>query len=160
MEAKKKKKSDEAAAALLASLFKNAQNLKNKKGQVIEEDSKKLDLYKDLREGTENMPQDTIITCQHFLDAVENETYGWRWVCPNRGEKCQYRHMLPEGYVLIPKKEREAIKAAEAKEKAELDSKTLEERIEEERAALKSDGLTPVTKESFFAWKDRRKKRR
>ena len=30
------------------------------------------------------------------------------------------------------------------------------EKIEEERAALKSDGLTPVTKESFFAWKERR----
>ena len=32
----------------------------------------------------------------------------------------------------------------------------MEEEIEEERAALKSDGLTPVTKESFFAWKKRR----
>jgi hypothetical protein len=26
--------------------------------------------------------------------------------------------------------------------------------------ALKSDGLTPVTKETFFAWKERRKKRK
>ena len=68
--------------------------------------------------------------------------------------------MLPEGYVLIPKKERDAMKAAEDKQKAELDSKTLEERIEEERAALKSDGLTPVTKESFFAWKERRAKKK
>ena len=37
-----------------------------------------------------------------------------------------------------------------------MDEKTIEEKIEEERAALKSDGLTPVTKESFFAWKERR----
>ena len=35
-----------------------------------------------------------------------------------------------------------------------------EEQIEEERAALKSDGLTPVTKESFFAWKERRAKKK
>lgn len=40
---------------------------------------------------------------------------------------------------------------------AELAKKTIEEQIEEERAALKSDGLTPVTKESFFAWKERRR---
>lgn len=37
-----------------------------------------------------------------------------------------------------------------------FDQSTLEEQIEEERAALKSDGLTPVTKESFFAWKEKR----
>ena len=43
---------------------------------------------------------------------------------------------------------------------AELAKKTIEEQIEEERAALKSDGLTPVTKESFFAWKERRRAKR
>lgn len=66
--------------------------------------------------------------------------------------------MLPEGYVMTTKKEREA-----AKKQAELDkdnAKTLEEEIEEERAALRSDDLTPVTKESFFAWKERRKKQK
>ena len=56
------------------------------------------------------MPTDTIITCQHFLDAVEQELYGWRWECPNKGSACQYRHMLPEGYVVLSKKEREAAK--------------------------------------------------
>lgn len=90
--------------------------MKNKgKGGAVEEDNKKIDFYRDPREGTENMPVDTIITCKHFLDAVEDEMYGWRWECPNRGVKCQYRHMLPEGYVLIPKKERDAMKAAEDK---------------------------------------------
>ena len=106
------------------------------------------------------MPQDTIITCKYFLDAVENELYGWRWVCPNRGDKCQYRHRLPEGYVIIPKKEREAHRKAQEAAEAEQNAKTIEEQIEEERMALKSDGLTPVTKESFFAWKERRKKRK
>lgn len=103
------------------------------------------------------MPQDTIITCKFFLDAVENEIYGWRWECPNRGLKCQYRHRLPDGYVIIPKKEREAHRKAQEAAEAEANKKTIEEQIEEERMALKSDGLTPVTKETFFAWKERRK---
>ena len=38
----------------------------------------------------------------------------------------------------------------------QLDTATMEEKIEEERAALPSEGLTPVTKESFFAWKAKR----
>jgi len=114
----------------------------------------KIDLYKDPREGTENMPEDTIITCKHFLEAVEDDKYGWRWECP-LGPKCGYRHRLPEGYVLLSKKERE-----EEKKRRENDPKagmTLEEIIEEERAALPNEGLTPVTKESFFAWKAKRK---
>lgn len=62
--------------------------------------------------------------------------------------------MLPEGYVVTSKKERE--KEKKAREAAEADEETLEEKIEKERAALPSKGLTPVTKESFFAWKARR----
>ena len=37
---------------------------------------------------------------------------------------------------------------------------TFEEKIEEERSKLTSDGLTPVTKESFLAWKERKAKRK
>lgn len=62
--------------------------------------------------------------------------------------------MLPEGYVLTTKAER-----AQAKKDAEdaaMNTQTLEEKIEEQRMALSSEGLTPVTKESFFAWKARR----
>lgn len=70
------------------------------------------------------MPE-TIITCLHFLEAVEDDKYGWRWVCPNNAEKCQYRHMLPEGYKLTSKKERE-LNRIEA-EKNGKDNKTLEE---------------------------------
>ena len=47
-----------------------------------------MDLYKDPRMGTDKMPQDTIITCKHFMDAVEDEKYGWRWECPNNGTSC------------------------------------------------------------------------
>lgn len=56
----------------------------------------------------------------------------------------------------MSKKERAAMKADEAKRGQDEDAKTLEEIIEEERAALPADGLTPVTKESFFAWKKKR----
>jgi hypothetical protein len=38
-----------------------------------------------------------------------------------------------------------------------LDETTIEEKIEAERNALKADDLTRVTKESFFAWKEKRK---
>lgn len=73
---------------MLASLFKGAQSLKGKKGEAEAENTKKIDLYKDPRTGTDDMPQDTIITCKFFLDAVEDELYGWRWECPNKGAKC------------------------------------------------------------------------
>ena len=122
-------------------------------------ESQQMNLYKDPRMGTEKMPQDTIITCKHFLDAVENELYGWRWVCPNGGNDCTYRHMLPEGYVILSKKDQAAQKIAADKAKAE-DTQTLEEKIEEERAALSAEGLTPVTAESFAAWKERRKEKK
>ena len=77
--------------------------------------------------GTENEPKDTIITCKFFLDAVENELYGFRWECPNRGDKCQYRHCLPEGYVVLSKKERELNKKADEEAAAIRNRKTLEE---------------------------------
>lgn len=64
----------------------------------------KIDLYRDPRANTENMPEDTIITCKYFLDAVEDDKYGWRWECENNGNKCQYRHQLPDGYVVLSKK--------------------------------------------------------
>lgn len=57
---------------------------------------------------------------------------------------------------MVNKKDRDAMKKA-AEEEAK-NSKTIEEKIEEERAALKADGLTPVTKDTFAAWKERRAK--
>ena len=125
-----------------------------KKGQEELKAEQTINMYLDPRRGTENEPVDTIITCKHFLDAVEDEKYGWRWECPNT-VKCIYRHQLPEGYVIISKKERAAIKASDLASAYE-EKKTIEEVIEEERALLKADGLTPVTKDSFFAWKKRR----
>ena len=90
---------------------------------------------------------DTIITCKHFIEAVERSTYGFNWVCPNNGDDCHYRHMLPQGYVL-QKKDNKQQESSDEEEKL-----TMEEEIEQQRAALPSTGLTPVTKESFEAWK-------
>lgn len=39
--------------------------------------------------------------CKYFIEAVENQKYGWFWVCPNGGDKCMYKHSLPPGYVAI-----------------------------------------------------------
>lgn len=30
----------------------------------------------------------TDVICKHFMDSVEKELYGWRWVCPNAGDEC------------------------------------------------------------------------
>lgn len=151
-EKKNAEKKEAEKKALMAALLKNASNL-NK--QAAEEESKnvmkseKIDIYKDPRDekGIE-IPDRTEIICRHFMEAVENDKYGFFWECPNKGEKCEYRHCLPPGMVII--KEVPLEKPAE-------DELTLEERIDEERAALKTDGCTRVTKESFEAWKQRKR---
>ena len=87
----------------------------------------------------------TDIVCKYFLEAVETFKYGWFWECPNGGKSCKYRHRLPPGYVL----KRDQVK--------EDDGPTIsiEELVEEERAKLV--GGTPVTLESFTAWKEKRR---
>lgn len=115
----------------------------------------KIDLYNDPRDKKGKSAERTEITCTHFIDAVEKFIYGWLWECPNGGDKCVYTHALPPGYVLQRDK-KEAGKAAEDDE----DEKTIEEIIEEERAALPAEGLTPVTLDSFHEWKKRRAEKR
>ncbi len=106
-----------------------------------------IDLYSDPRAKIGKAP-DTIITCRDFLDAVEKNLYGFNWVCPTAGDDCQYRHMLPQGYVLNRDK-----KANNGDESSEDEEMTLEEKIEEERSNLISSECTPVTLESFNKWK-------
>ncbi|PAA64771.1 hypothetical protein BOX15_Mlig016780g2 [Macrostomum lignano] len=101
-------------------------------------------------ESERSLPPTTII-CKYFLDAVEDNKYGWFWSCPN-GEKCHYRHALPPGFVL----KRDKKKMEEQREQI-----SLEELIESERAALASRaGQTPVTLASFLAWKRRKRAER
>lgn len=94
-------------------------------------------------ENDRKMPKTDII-CKHFLDALENNKYGWFWECPAGGEKCHYRHVLPIGFVL---------KKDLKKEKKEEIS--IEDLVERERAALGFD-LPKITLTSFMAWKKKR----
>ena len=88
--------------------------------------------------------------CKFFIDAVENQKYGWFWTCPNGGDKCMYRHSLPPGFVLKTKEQRAAEKAL--MDKSPLATLTLEDFLESERHKL-TGMLTPVTPDSFATWK-------
>eukprot|EP00475_Leptophrys_vorax_P000754 TRINITY_DN10412_c0_g1_i1.p1 TRINITY_DN10412_c0_g1~~TRINITY_DN10412_c0_g1_i1.p1 ORF type:complete len:349 (-),score=131.84 TRINITY_DN10412_c0_g1_i1:1249-2295(-) len=110
----------------------------------------KVDMYKDPREGTDNFPEGSDITCMHFLEAAEKQQYGHFWRCPNGAEKCQYLHRLPKGFVLEEKKDDDEVP---------IDEMTLEEKIEKEREELLASGrqLTPVTPERLVEWQKRKK---
>ena len=93
----------------------------------------------------------TDIICKNFLDAVENNKYGWFWECPTGGKNCKYRHALPPGFVL--KKD----KAKKDRETAEI---SIEDLIETERGLLDQAKLTKVTLQTFVAWKKKKLKER
>lgn len=84
------------------------------------------------------------IVCKFFIEAIETQKFvfyscvvvaqvlirclcrfGWFWECPNGGEKCQYRHALPPGFVL--KSQRKA-----AEEAAKANEISLEDFLEVE----------------------------
>jgi len=90
---------------------------------------------------------DTDIICKNFLDALENNKYGWFWECPSGGKNCKYKHALPKNFVL--KKDKKRLD----KEKAEI---TIEELIEKERTQLDTSKLTKVTLVTFVAWKKKK----
>jgi len=91
----------------------------------------------------------TDIICKKFLEAIENNKYGWFWECPIGGNNCKYRHALPPGYVL--KKD----KAKKDRETAEI---SIEDLIDTERGNLDQTKLTKVTLQSFVAWKKKKLK--
>ncbi|XP_037283663.1 zinc finger CCCH domain-containing protein 15 [Rhipicephalus microplus] len=133
---------------------------------AIERKAEKRDIYTDVRdqdtmdnwdeaklaevvekkhgEAERRMPKTDII-CKHFLDALEQNKYGWFWECPNGGQKCHYRHAVPPGFVL--KKNKKNIDEAKAE-----DTLTIEDLIETERAKL-GGNLPRITLEIFLAWK-------
>jgi len=98
------------------------------------------------KHGAENATTTDII-CKQFLDAVDNNKYGWFWECPNGGKNCKYRHVLPQGFVL--KKDR-------AKKEKEENGISIEDLIETERGALDQNKLTKVTLQTFVAWKKKK----
>lgn len=134
---------------------------------TIERKAEKRDIYTDVRdqdtmdtwdeaklaevvekkhgEAERRMPKTDII-CKHFLDALEQNKYGWFWECPNGGQKCHYRHAVPPGFVLKKnKKNLDEPKSAE-------ETLTIEDLIETERAKL-GGNLARITLETFLAWK-------
>lgn len=106
--------------------------------------AEKIDLYSDPRQGTENFPSEKSMLCYHFLDAVKRKKYGYFWVCPNKGVKCQYKHYLPSGYVLDRKN------GADDKDEQE----TIEDEIDFSRNSLieQNKNQTEVTFELFTEW--------
>ncbi|XP_043992778.1 zinc finger CCCH domain-containing protein 15 [Gambusia affinis] len=110
-------------------------------------DEKKLEEVVNKKHGeAEKKKAKTQIVCKYFLEAIENNKYGWFWVCPAGGDNCMYRHALPPGFVLKKDKKKE--------EKEEEIS--LEELIESERAAL-GVNVSRITLETFLAWKKRKR---
>lgn len=111
-------------------------------------DEKKLEEVINKKHGeNEKKKAKTQIVCKYFLDAIENNKYGWFWVCPGGGDNCMYRHALPAGFVLKKDKKKE--------EKTEEEI-SLEDLIETERAAL-GVNVTRITLETFLAWKKRKR---
>jgi len=91
----------------------------------------------------------TDIICKVFLEAVENNKYGWFWECPLGGKSCKYKHALPKDFVL--KKDR-------VKKEKEKEGISIEDLIETERGALDQSKLTKVTLQTFVAWKKKKLK--
>ncbi|KAJ1985964.1 Translation machinery-associated protein 46 [Dimargaris cristalligena] len=139
----------------------------------IDRKATKIDMYTDARDDKESDTMDswdqsklesvvnskltknsniTDIVCKHFLQAIEDQKYGWFWECPNGGPKCQYRHALPKGFILKSKK----AQLAEEEAKNQI---SLEDFLETERHNLGSN-LTPVTLETFTQWKKDRRARK
>ncbi|XP_061545695.1 zinc finger CCCH domain-containing protein 15 isoform X2 [Phycodurus eques] len=111
-------------------------------------DEKKLEEVVNKKHGeAEKKKAKTQIVCKFFLDAIENNKYGWFWVCPAGGGECMYRHALPPGFVLKKDKKKEEEKDQEI---------SMEELIEGERAAL-GPSVTRITLETFLAWKKRKR---
>jgi len=91
----------------------------------------------------------TDIVCKFFLDAVENNKYGWFWECPDKKLGCKYKHALPKGFVL--KRDKKKMD----KDREEI---SIEDLIEKERGTLDTATLTKVTLQTFVAWKKKKLK--
>uniref|UniRef100_A0A8C5KK63 Zinc finger CCCH domain-containing protein 15 n=1 Tax=Jaculus jaculus TaxID=51337 RepID=A0A8C5KK63_JACJA len=105
-------------------------------------DEKKLEVVNKKHGEAEKKKPKTQIVWKHFLEAIENNMYGWFWMCPGGGDNCIYRHALPPGFVLKEEKQKE-------EKEGEISLKDL---IEREHSSL-GPNVTKITLESFLAWK-------
>uniref|UniRef100_A0A0K0EJN8 C3H1-type domain-containing protein n=1 Tax=Strongyloides stercoralis TaxID=6248 RepID=A0A0K0EJN8_STRER len=132
-------------------IYFDSRDLKKEENETNENwDDNKLKEVAEKKHGEKDRkrPNQTDIICKYFLDAVENNKYGWFWECQN-GDSCIYRHALPEGYIL--KKDKKRLEELNKKEEI-----SLEELIEKERANLNTLGCTKVTLKTFIEWKKAR----
>ncbi|KAI7341479.1 hypothetical protein KC354_g17068, partial [Hortaea werneckii] len=134
---------------------KEEEQEKKKKDDMADWDEEKLRSVVMSKHGNPKTTTDKV--CKFFIEAVENQKYGWFWTCPNGGDKCMYKHSLPPGFVLKTKEQRAAEKAM--MDKSPLATLTLEDFLESERFKLQGN-LTPVTAESFAEWKKKRQDKR
>ncbi|KAF2856394.1 hypothetical protein T440DRAFT_413639 [Plenodomus tracheiphilus IPT5] len=130
---------------------KEEEEEKKKKDNMDDWDEEKLRQVVMSKHGNPKTTTDKV--CKYFIQAIEDQKYGWFWVCPNGGDKCMYKHSLPPGYVIKTKEQRAAEKALMAN--SPLATLTLEDFLESERHKL-TGTLTPVTEESFAKWKKER----
>ncbi|XP_057602216.1 zinc finger CCCH domain-containing protein 15 isoform X1 [Hippopotamus amphibius kiboko] len=129
------------------SVYIDARDEELEKDTMDNWDEKKLEEVVNKKHGeAEKKKPKTQIVCKHFLEAIENNKYGWFWVCPGGGDICMYRHALPPGFVLKKDKKKEE----------KEDEISLEDLIEKERSAL-GPNVTKITLESFLAWKKRKR---
>ncbi|XP_067843796.1 zinc finger CCCH domain-containing protein 15 [Heptranchias perlo] len=126
------------------SMYVDARDEDLEKDTMDNWDEKKLEEVVQQKHGDAEQKK-TVIVCRHFLEAIENNKYGWFWVCPGGGDTCMYRHALPPGFVLKKDQKKEI--------KEEI---SLEDLIEKERAALGPE-VTRITLETFLEWKKRKR---
>ncbi|PWY94196.1 translation machinery-associated protein 46 [Aspergillus sclerotioniger CBS 115572] len=130
---------------------KAAEEEAKKKDTIDDWDEEKLRKVILSKHGNPRTTTDKV--CKYFIEAVENQKYGWFWTCPNGGDKCMYKHSLPPGFVLKTKEQKAAEKAL--MDKSPLNTLTLEDWLESERHKL-TGNLTPVNPETFAKWKKER----
>lgn len=74
---------------------KEAEEEEKRKETNAEWDEEKL---RDVVKSKHGNPQTTTDkVCKYFIQAIEDQKYGWFWVCPNGGDQCKYKHSLPPG---------------------------------------------------------------
>jgi len=130
---------------------KETEDEEKKKDNMDNWDEEKLRQVVLSKQGNPKTTTDKV--CKYFIQAIEDQKYGWFWICPNGGDACMYKHSLPPGFVIKTKEQRAAEKALMAN--SPLATLTLEDFLESERHKL-TGKLTPVTEETFAKWKKER----
>lgn len=130
---------------------KDDEEEKKKKDNMDDWDEDKLRQVVMSKQGNPKTTTDKV--CKFFIQAIEDQKYGWFWICPNGGDTCKYKHSLPPGFVIKTKEQRAAERALMAN--SPMATLTLEDFLESERHKL-TGTLTPVTEETFAKWKKER----